>query len=52
MDLADTLIISNRDWDPSYLSELFSEDYHDFPELWSSNMSDSQLIQEVEKVEK
>ena len=52
MDVPDSCLIHNHDWDPSYLSQLLSDDFFDFNELWSNNMGDVELVQEVEKVEK
>ena len=46
MDLSDDSLMSNRDWDPSYLSLLFSEDFNDFSDLWSnSDITDDDLVQ-------
>ena len=45
MDISDSLLSSNRNWDPSYLSEIFQEDFYEFSELWSSNVMDSELVQ-------
>ena len=42
----------NRDWDPSYLSEIFSQDFYEFGELWKSNLDDLALVDEVQKLEK
>ena len=39
------------DWDPSYLKLLFNEDFHDFSDLWFSNVKDTELVLETEKVE-
>ena len=30
MELPDSEIIRNRDWDPSYLMELFQHDFYEF----------------------
>ena len=51
MDLSDECFKRNRDWDPSYLLMLFDEDFHDFNELWSSNMGDSELVSAIENLE-
>ena len=52
MELSDKTLWSNRDWDPSYLSELFKEDFYDFSNMWSSNVTDNEIITETEKVER
>ena len=51
MELSDEILCSNFDWDPGYLSFLFSEDFNDFSDLWSSNVSDGKLLKEMDKVE-
>ena len=51
MEVSDALFIENRDWDPSYLSMLFSDDFNDCGELWKSNVTDMELVNEVTKVE-
>ena len=51
MDISDSLLSSNRDWDPSYLNEIFQEDFYEFSELWSSNVMDSELVQECNKID-
>ena len=52
MDISDSSLLSNRDWDPSYLALLFSEDFDDYSNLWNSEMSDMELVCETNKVEK
>ena len=42
----------NRDWDPCYLNELFREDFNDYSHMWYSNVSDGELVQEVNKIER
>ena len=50
MEVSDSLLCRNRDWDPSYLSQLLSDDFYELSDLWSdSNATDTELIQEVEK---
>ena len=51
MNMSDDYLKSNRDWDPSYFSMLFSDDFNDFSDLWSSNMGDKELVNAVEKLE-
>ena len=52
MEVSDAYFVENRDWDPSYLSMLFSEDFNDFSELWNSNVSDMELVSQVDNVDK
>ena len=49
MDVPDISLRNNRNWDPSYLSELFQEDFFEFNELWDNNMNvpDSELVEHV-----
>ena len=35
MEVSDASLVSNRDWDPSYLQDIFDGDFHEFTELWS-----------------
>ena len=51
MDVSDKLLVTNRDWDPSYLQLLFDEDFNDHSDLWKSNVSDEQLVTETVRVE-
>ena len=51
MDTYDLFLSQNRDWDPSYLAMLFSEDFDDYSDLWSSNVNDYELVQEMNKLE-
>ena len=44
METSDKDFIMNRDWDPSYLAMLFSQDFYNFNDHWnSSNVSDMEL---------
>ena len=53
MDVLDYYLCRSNDWDPTYLSQIFSQDFHEFSELWnSSNIKDMGLVQEVEKIER
>ena len=52
MDISDSDLLSNRDWDPVYLCELFSEDFYEFKDLWKSNVNDMDLVEHSEKVER
>ena len=52
MEISDDMMARNRDWDPSYLGHLFSEDFYDFKDLWQSPVSDSQLVQDVANLDK
>ena len=52
MDVPNITFCRNRDWDPSYLQQLLSQDFYDYDELWSCNIGDMELVNEVEKVER
>ena len=53
MEVSDGFLIYNRDWDPSYLSEIVQQDFYDFPNLWGdSSVQDSDLVNEMERVER
>ena len=52
MEIPDRLLYTNMDWDPSYLQLIFSQDFYDFSHMWSSNVTDMELVQESEKVER
>ena len=52
MESSDSDLLQNRDWDPLYLSEIFSEEFFEAVDHWSSNISDVELIGEMEKVER
>ena len=52
MEVSDNYFMNNRDWDPVYLQDLFREDFFDFTEHWSSPLSDAELNQEMDKLEK
>ena len=51
MEISDGFLVENHDWDPSYLAMLFSDDFNDYSEMWSSNVSNMELVNEVDKVE-
>ena len=51
MELSDEVLCDNHDWDPGYLALLFSEEFNDFSEMWNSNVSDGEVVKEVNKVE-
>ena len=51
MEVSDECFVENRDWDPSYLALLFSEEFNDFGDLWKSNVTDMELVSEVNKLE-
>ena len=42
------------EWDPSYLSMLFRQDFYDMDEYWNASNSvlDNVLIQEINRIEK
>ena len=39
----------NQDWDPTYLRYIFSQDFYEFRELWSSNVADKDIVALMEK---
>ena len=51
MECLDRALTGKRDWDPTYFSELFSQNFFDFNHLWASNMGDKDLIDAVETIE-
>ena len=51
MEISDELLLDNRDWDPSYLSEVLSVDFFEFEDLWDSNVNNCDLVSEVNKME-
>ena len=51
MEVSDELLLENRDWDLSYLSEILSADFHEFEDLWDSNVNNCDLVSEINKVE-
>ena len=53
MDLEDSSFVSNQDWDPTYLYELFKEDFFDFENMsvQDRELSDEELVSAVEVVE-
>ena len=52
IDLSDDYLISNCDWDLNYLKEIFTEDFECFDSLWSSNISDMELLSNVQEIER
>ena len=54
MEISDSCLMRNRDWDPSYLSEVIGLDFFDFDDLWhnGAEVDDKDLVQNVEKLEK
>ena len=51
MEVPDRVLCDNRDWDPSYLASLFSTDFFEFNDLWHTDITDSELLKEMDKVE-
>ena len=51
MELTDRIFSANRDWDPSYLRYIFSQDFYEFHDLWHSNVCDKELVKEAERTE-
>ena len=52
MESSDSDILAHRDWDPSYLQQLFSHDFFEYPELWVSNVTDGDLNKEMDKLDR
>ena len=52
MELSDDFLMSNLDWDPVYLERMFNEDFNSCRELWKSNLSDTELVDKVEEIER
>ena len=52
MELSDSVLLKNRDRDPSYLSSIFDVDFYEINDLWNSSMSDFELMEGVNFVEK
>lgn len=52
MELSDSELWLNRDWDPSYLVEIFRESFDDCNDLWEADLSDCELLKQVEIMEK
>ena len=52
MEVSDRLLVCNKDWDPSYLQEIFEPDFYDFSHMWNSDVSDNVLVCQVENIEK
>ena len=48
MEVSDKFLCVNRDWDPSYLNDVMSQDFFDFSNLWNIVTSDKDLV-EAEK---
>ena len=43
--MEDSDLMSNLDWDPSYLSTIFDVDFNDMSDLWSSSsVSDNDIL--------
>ena len=49
--VSDITFMRNRDWDPLYFRELYSEDFYEFSQLCQSGVRDSKLVAEMEKFE-
>ena len=48
INVPDVVLNRNRDSDPSYL---MADDFYEFKELWSLNVSDSDLVTETNNIE-
>ena len=49
MDVPDSALFCNRDWDPLYLRGIFDTEFN---ELWCSDINDMDLLSHVEQVER
>ena len=49
MDVCESNLFHNRDWDPEYLKEIFCQDFDDFHYLWDSTVSDDQLATHMDR---
>ena len=52
MEISDELLLKNCDWDLSYLQQLFKEDFKECDLLWVSDITDMELVKEVETIER
>ena len=53
MDVVDDCdFLLNRDWDPAYLEFIFARDFNDNTDLWDKSMSDLELLDVVNTVER
>ena len=44
MDVPDSCFVTNRDWDPGYLSEIMLCDWYEFDDHWKSNVTDQDIV--------
>ena len=44
--------MSYYDFDPTYLQQVFVDDLYEINNLWTSNINDMDLLQEIEKIER
>ena len=44
--------MSYCDFDPTYLQQVFADDLYEMNNLWTSNINDMDLLQEIEKIER
>ena len=51
-ELEDTSVFINIDWDPVYLASIFDVDFHDTSNLWDNNMTDQDIMDTVNHMEK
>ena len=42
----------NHNWDPEYLESIFDVDFKDISDLWDNNMSDSELLEVANVVDR
>ena len=48
MELSDRIFTVNRDWDPSYLRYIISQDFYDFCDLWANALPNEELLRATE----
>ena len=52
MDVSDTFLFSNRDFDPVYLRGIFDDSFESCSELWANSVDDSVLVDAMENYER
>ena len=52
MELTNRIFTTNRDWDPSYLRYIFSQDFYEFRDLWTNSIADKELVKVAKATER
>ena len=52
MEFSDVSLMVNRDWDRLYLKSIFDVEFDDFSHLWGNSISDMELVNAVEEIER